>query len=238
MSETQSQPEQAPLAPGVPADAEKLEQVRSLLEKFLAALEVPAKLEVKDAADGGISVAVFVEGELPGFAAGKRSNIVDALQFLANKSMNRPGVPRRWISLGVGGHAPPRPAPAPRPLAAAPAPAVKAPQAPRPVAPKPAAAPVPDEATLEVEADPALAQAVEELAQKSARLGRYYAICPMGLEDRARVLQAARPVGGLTVRAEGEGRNRRVVFAPDKPTPMPKKAGMAGLPVSEDEEEL
>ena len=45
----------------------------------------------------------------------------------------------------------------------------------------------------------------------------------MKQEDRARVLKSVEGVSGLAVRGEGEGRNRRVVFTPDKPAPMPKR---------------
>ena len=38
-------------------------------------------------------------------------------------------------------------------------------------------------------------------------------------------------VAGVKVKLEGDGKSRRVVFAPDKPTPMPKRA----LPVQDDE---
>ena len=61
------------------------------------------------------------------------------------------------------------------------------------------------------------------LAERSAKLGRFYAIAPMKVDDRARLLQAARGVSGTTVRAEGEGTARRLLFSPDLPTPMPKK---------------
>jgi hypothetical protein len=53
----------------------------------------------------------------------------------------------------------------------------------------------------------------------------------MKAEDRARFLKAGSGVAGVKLVVEGEGRSRRVVFAPDKPTPMPKRS----LPVQDDE---
>ncbi len=42
-------------------------------------------------------------------------------------------------------------------------------------------------------------------------------------DDRARVLKAVDGVPGVKVSAAGEGRNRRVVFTPDKPVALPKR---------------
>jgi hypothetical protein len=52
---------------------------------------------------------------------------------------------------------------------------------------------------------------------------------------RARVLKAVGDVPGLKVSCEGEGRNRRVVFTPDKLAPLPKRSM---LPADDDEDEL
>ena len=250
-------------------------------------MELAGRAEVKDGPDGGISVALFVDGEVPQ-GQGRRSNFVDAIQFLANKIVNRPGTSKRWISIGLGAHPEPRPPREARPErppgapASAPpahhAPAAPAPQAQqavpqarperpprqqqppngrpqgqgaRPSGPKPAqhghghgpaaavgggggGAPVerePPEATMEVAEDPALAALAKSLATRSAELGRFYAIAPIKPEDRARLLKGAQGVPGVKVKMEGDGRSRRVVFAPDKPTPMPKRA----LPVHDDE---
>jgi predicted RNA-binding protein Jag len=228
----------------------KREQAEKFLTEVLKLLDVTARLELKDLPDGGISIALFFEGEVPGVQNGKRSHLIDSLQFLANKVVNRPNTERRWITLGVGGHAPPR-APAPvaalpapvaapvpngggaslavaKPIAASP-PAVKPPPQTRPApvraVPSPAAAAsVNDESKLEVTPDPKLEALAQLLAKKSATLGRVYAIAPMKPEDRARIMRAAAGVPGVTVRCEGEGRSRRLVFQPEKPTPMPKKA--------------
>ena len=81
-----------------------------------------------------------------------------------------------------------------------------------------------DERTVTVEEDAALREAARQLAVKSASLGRFYALAAMKLEDRARVVRAVEGVGGTKITVEGEGRNRRVVFTPDKPAPLPKKS--------------
>jgi predicted RNA-binding protein Jag len=284
MSESQGSPAaaaSAPLDPAAAAEdaAKKRAKTTEVLEEVLRKMELFGRAEVKDGPDGGISVALFVEGEVPQ-GQGRRSNFVDAIQFLANKIVNRPGTSKRWISIGLGAHPEPRPPreprpppqqqPPPAPAAAAAAPRPQQHQQPRPPkaaatpdggapgaqgggghpqqprpprgsGPKPAHAAPPvagppvereaPEATMEVAEDPALAALAKSLAQRSAELGRFYAISPMKAEDRARLLKGAQGVAGMKVKLEGDGRSRRVVFAPDKPTPMPKRA----LPVHDDE---
>ncbi|MDQ3264700.1 MAG: hypothetical protein M3Y59_13700, partial [Myxococcota bacterium] len=96
--------------------------------------------------------------------------------------------------------------------------------------------PGPDEHSLEVAEDPTFAQAVRALAEKSAALGRFYAIAPLKPEERARVVKASAGVAGMRSLLEGEGRGRRVVLTPDKPTPMPKLSVMPDFDDEEDEE--
>ena len=71
-------------------------------------MDYPAKLEFKDMPDGSLGVAVHFEGELPGVTPGKRSYLVDSVQFWLNKVVNRPNVARRWVNLGVNGFPEPR----------------------------------------------------------------------------------------------------------------------------------
>nr|WP_216618702.1 hypothetical protein [Corallococcus carmarthensis] len=229
-----------------------------MLADILGLMGFPARLDLQDATDGSLSVALhFESGAPPGVEQGKRSQVLDSLQFLLNKMLHRPGVERRWVMLGAGAHPEPRPrrepgqqqAPAAAPAAsvaqvaaatppaqparaAAPAPAAPPPQrnARGGQAAKPAQAPAAakgaeaDERSLPVEEDPVFREAVRKLAEKSASLGRFYAFAAMKTEDRARVLKAVEGVGGVKVAAEGEGRNRRVVFTPAKPAPMPKRS--------------
>ena len=128
MSETQGSPAaaaSAPLDPAAAAEdaAKKRAKTTEVLEEVLRKMELGGRAEVKDGPDGGISVALFVDGEVPQ-GQGRRSNFVDAIQFLANKIVNRPGTSKRWISIGLGAHPEPRPpreqrppqAPAPAPL--------------------------------------------------------------------------------------------------------------------------
>lgn len=239
-------------APGAPAPAGELRaRVERLLTDILGLMGFPARLEFKDAADGSLSVALHFEaGPPPGVEVGKRSQVVDSLQFLLNKMLHRPGLERRWVVLGAGAHPEPRApkaAPAVQAPAQAGAPAPKAAAPARP-APQPKAAPAakaaapaappkrvePDERTVEAAEDAELREAVRQLAEKSARLGRFYGLAAMKVEDRSRVLKAVEGVAGVQVAGVGEGRNRRVVFTPEKPAPLPKRSL---LPADDDEDD-
>ncbi|NBD12831.1 MULTISPECIES: hypothetical protein [Corallococcus] len=233
-------------------------RVERLLGDILGLMGFPARLDLQDASDGSLSVALHFESGAPqGVEPGKRSQVLDSLQFLLNKMLHRPGVERRWVMLGAGAHPEPRPrrdagqpAPVAAPTAAVAQVAAAAPAQPaRAAAPAPVAQPQPnarggqrggqpvakaapapakgaeaDERSVQVEEDPVLREAVRRLAEKSASLGRFYAFAAMKTEDRTRVLKAVEGVEGVKVAAEGEGRNRRVVFTPAKPAPMPKRS--------------
>ncbi len=209
-----------------------------MLGELFSLMGYGAKLDVKDAEDGSLSVAVTLDAELPANQGGRRSSVMDAVQYLVNKRLNRAPDVRRWINLGLGEHPSPRAPKPPRAAAPAAAPAVAA--APVAASSSPVAAPVPraaaappapraarsaasDEAKLEVTPDEALADAARALAEASARLGRTYALVGMTAEDRARVVQAVKGMPGMTVKAEGDGRNRRVALLPEKPTAMPRQ---------------
>lgn len=206
--------------------------------EILEHMGVKPHLEVKDAADGGISIAVQLAAEVPGVQVGKRSPVVDALQFLANKLVNRPGSERRWISIGIGVHPEPRAREAKRlpepPTASASAPratAVKSANG-RGAAPAPPKAlPDDDEAAVQPSEDGELTDSVRRVAERSGTLGRFFAIVGMKREDRARVLRAVQGMPGVKVSAEGTGRNRRVVFSPLNPAPT-----KSSLPIPEEEE--
>ena len=263
MSEGSQTPETPEVSAPVALGADKRALAEKTLQELLALMELPGTMDFQDAADGGLSVALHLSTELPGAAVGKRSHVLDSLQFLVNKLVNRPGTERRWIAVGLGAHPAPRgpklprppspPAPAaPSPLTAAPAGTPSAPRAAAPLPPR-AAAPVPargprgkgagapgmgrggegDERSLPVEVEPVLGAEVRKLAEVSARLGRFFAVLGMKPEERAQVLKATEGVPGLKLHIEGEGRSRRVVFTPDKPAPMPKRT----LPVEDDEDE-
>ena len=229
---------------------EKQQQVEKLLGDILTLMQFPARLDFKDAADGSLAVAMHFLGEVPqGITAGKKSYLVDSLQFLLNKCINRPNTERRWVVLGVGGFPEPRgtrPSPPPPAAVASPAPAsaprsatARPPNPPRAeaknVSQRNARPAEVDESKLEVAADPVLSALGKALAEKSARLGRVYAVAMMGTEDRARLLQAARPIAGASAKVEGEGHFRRLAFTPDKPTAMPKRHAMAVYPDDEEE---
>lgn len=258
---------QAPETTPTPAGGADLRpRVEKLLTDILGLMGFPARLDFKDASDGSLAVALHFQGEPPpGVESGKRSQVVDSLQFLVNKMLHRPGTERRFVLVGAGVHPEPRserlkreqaaaqaaaaqaPAPAPAPQQAPPpsraaqAPRepkpARAPQAPaqQPKAAAPARGGEADERTLEVPEDAALREVARKLAEKSASLGRFYALVTVKQDDRARVMKAVEGVSGVRVSCEGEGRNRRVVFTPEKPAPLPKRSM---LPDDDEDDDL
>jgi predicted RNA-binding protein Jag len=216
----------------VTAATDRTALAASVLTELLRLADVPATLDVRDVADGGISIALVLGVEVPGVTAGRRGTFVDALQFLVNKLTHRPGSERRWVSLGIGDHPPPRGARQPRPTldvngaARVVAPPGRGPAAPRPPSaalPAAARAQPPDESTLEVSEDAELTGAARALAEASARTGRLYGVVALSAEDRARVLRAVADVSGVRASSEGEGRLRRLVLTPSNPVPMPRR---------------
>lgn len=88
---------------------DKRPQVETLLNDVFRLMDYPAKLDFKDMPDGSLGVSVHFEGgELPGITPGKRSSLVDSVQFWLNKVVNRPNVPRRWVNLAVDAFPEPR----------------------------------------------------------------------------------------------------------------------------------
>lgn len=242
--------------------AELRARVEKLLTDILGLMGFPARLDFQDASDGSLAVALhFQAGSPPGVDSGKRSQVMDSLQFLLNKMLHRPGSERRFVLVGAGVHPKPRsermnreqaaaqasvplaaPAPAPqqapRQPARTPAPTpqqAKAPARGSQAKPAPARATEVEERSLEVTEDAALREAARKLAEKSSSLGRFYALVAMKQEDRARVMKAVEGVPGVRASCEGEGRNRRVVFTPAKPAPLPKRSM---LPDDDDEDDL
>jgi predicted RNA-binding protein Jag len=204
----------------------------AVVGEILRLADVPATLDVKDTPDGGISIALVLGEEVPGVTAGRRGTFVDALQFLVNKLTHRPGTERRWVSLGLGEHPAPRGARPQRPAAEAngaprpPAPA-RVPVPPRPPVESPApvqrSSPV-DAPEVEVAEDAELTRAARAMAEASARAGRFFGVVGLSAEDRTRIVRAVAGVAGVRAGVEGEGRLRRLVFTPDTPTPMPRRA--------------
>jgi predicted RNA-binding protein Jag len=220
------------VAVAVGAVDERRAQAVELLEQLLRTMDVTASLDVKDLPDGSVSIAVMPAVELPGVPLGRRSPVGDALQYLLNKLVNRPGLERRWIAVGLGAHPEPRGHKAPRPVPVA-APVTMPnggngpPVAARPAPPHRAVAqarPVEtDERSLASDTDPEFDAAAQELAARSVSSGRVYAIVTLGAVERGRLLKVADTVAGVTARAEGEGRLRRLVLTPDKVVPMPRQ---------------
>jgi len=206
-------------------------QAAAVLEQLLRAMDVPATLEAKDLPDGSISIAVTPGVELAGVVSGRRSPLGDALQYLVNKLVNKPGQERRWVAIGFGAHPEPRGQKPARPSSPAPAPMTNGSAPPAPVA-RPAAAPhsAPgsrpqdvDERTLVTDADAPFEAAARALAERSVSSGRVYAVVTLGATERGRLLRSTDAVEGVSARAEGEGRLRRVVLTPDKIVPMPRQ---------------
>ncbi len=258
---------QAPETSSTPAGGAELRaRVEKLLTDILGLMGFPARLDFKDASDGSLSVALHFQGEPPpGVDTGKRSQVVDSLQFLLNKMLHRPGAERRFVLVGAGAHPEPRserlkreqaaaqaappaqqapaqaPAPAPAPRQPKPARGQQAPAQPQAKAPAQQQAKAParsgeaDERTLDVAEDAALREVARKLAEKSASMGRVYALVTLKQDDRARVMKAVEGIAGVKVSCEGEGRNRRVVFTPEKPAPLPKRSM---LPDDDEDEDL
>lgn len=246
----------------------KRPEVEALLEDVFKLMEYPAKLDFKEMPDGALGVACHFEGELPGITEGKRSYLVDCVQFWVNKAVNRPNTPRRWVNLGINAFPEPRtdrqqqqmadksPQEKQVKVAAAPAPAAapmkqQAPQA-KPSRPgqepqrtkfEKGAAPARgqhgsskvDERSLTPAADPVMTAAGKLLAEKSAKLGRIYAVMGLTNDQRALMIKSAEGLQGVTVKAEGEGHWRRLVTVPDKVTVIAKKQIMPDYDDEEDE---
>lgn len=225
--------------PVAPTEGDRSAQAAQVLRELLRLADVPATLDVKDAPDGGISIALALGAELPGVALGRRGTFVDALQFLVNKLTHRPGSARRWVALGLGEHPAPR---VPRPLRnpnegngahrAAPRPAspVRAVSA-AAVAeetPAPRAAPV-EEPPADVTEDSELTRSARAMAEASAATGRFYGVVALSADDRTRILRAVEGVAGVRATVEGEGRLRRLVLTPERPLPMPRRTHPLGV---------
>ena len=232
----------AAVKPGAPLSAEqaaKTGQATKMLEDIFRLMKFPAKLEVKDQPDGSISVAIFFEGEVAGVQPGKRSFVIDCVQLLVNKAINRPNTERRWINLGVGGHPPPRPPqgqPQQQPPRNAPPQAQQQRAAPpRNSAPPPAQTPrPPPEPEVTVAPDETWTALLKTLASRAAAKGRIYAIGMLSPEDRARAPAALQGAPDVTVRMNGERHLRRLEITPRNITPMPKRTA---LPDFDDEDD-
>jgi hypothetical protein len=206
-------------------------QVETLLASILRLMDYPARLDFSDLSDGALGVAMHFEGELPGITPGKRSYLVDCLQFLLNKAINRPNVPRRWVNLGVNAFPEVRTAKhAEKPRPSVPAgesrPAKPAPPPPsreqKPKVPDRAHHEVPEEG-LDVAPDPHWTRLGHGLLEKARHRGRVYAVMMLSKEQRARLLKSAAGATGASARVEGDGHWRRLTIVPDKLAPLPKK---------------
>ncbi len=246
-----------PASPVSDLPPNKTPQVETMLKDILGMMDYPATLEFQDMPDGALGVALrFTDTSLPGISQGRRSYLVDCLQFLVNKAVNRPNTPRRWVSLGVNAFPEPRASkgesassqgtPSSSGISATKlsvaAPLVKSNSSDRSTGPR-ISAPVKssappthavkaspdrssDEKNLNPSPDAASTRLATTLASKSVSFGRTYGVMLLSMDDRSRFLKATSGVRGVTVFAEGEGHWRRVVFRPDTLTPISRKLAM------------
>ena len=189
-------------------------QVLSDLLRLMGQGDVPLEFEERE--DGQLAVALCIACEdSPLYVNGtpKRSPLLNALQFLLNRLLKRTGenlqtpapAPSK-VLLGVNGF-PKRPSP-----------------------PHPVPAESADASLEEASASPscekaeAISTLAAMLAQKCATHGRVYAVLLLGAAQQACMRQAASKTSGLSAFSEGEGHWSRLVFAPNKPVPMPQKS--------------
>ncbi len=214
----------APLAATeAPLDNKKAEAL-AFLSEFFQQLQRPVDFECVDLSDGTLGVNVKTEPEFFEASKGQRGQVLESLQFLVNKSVNKSGV-RRWVTLGL--NATPVPRGAKKPVAAVPAVPHSAPAASsNTAARKPRGAPSPQDVSVAIEPDTVMSPLGTLLAQKSAKFGRVYAVLNLSHEDRARMLQTGQAVTGQRTRVEGDGHFRRLVFQPNTLAALPKRAPM------------
>jgi len=175
--------------------------------------EVPLAFEEWE--DGHVAIALEgIAEDSPLKAGPKRSPMLNSLQFLLNKLLKREELPFGKVFLGVNGF-PKRPSPAVSAREAWVGP------------PKVVHAPALHNGKASVENMPQLSQLASTLAEKSVCCGRTYAVLFLNKAQQACMLQAASGVEGLRLRTEGEAHWRRLVFEPNKPSPMPQKIRIA-----------
>lgn len=207
------------------ADYDHREVATSFLRTVFKLMDYPAQLDFKDMEDGALGVSLHFDSEPPGIRAGKRTHLVDCIQFILNKAVNRPSVPRRWINLDVDRFPELKsPKNGVRPASVA--------SAPESATPRTKASPPSPLATQEdvvVTEDPNWTKVSIALAQKVVALNAPIAVMMHGAEDPARAMKAIQGIAGVRVDAEGAGAWRRLVFRPTAAPSRPK-------PVDDDED--
>lgn len=89
----------APNAAALPG--ESLERVRQVLEELFRLLDVPVQIEVTRAPD---QVVFYLTGTAAGFVIGKRGQMLDALEYIANRIAVRDDSHAQHITLDVEGY--------------------------------------------------------------------------------------------------------------------------------------
>lgn len=89
--------------PNSPSTADRSAKSKEILGEILRLMGVEAKLEAKEEGDHiAIAVTASKEGEEMGLRAGHRTQVLDALQVVLNRALNRQNEPRRFVSVDVG----------------------------------------------------------------------------------------------------------------------------------------
>ncbi len=218
-------------------ESPKRAQVEQYLRGVFSRLSIDAKFEFSDLANGGLGVSVDGANEVLKGPEGKRNHLLESLQYLVNKSVNKSGANRRWVTLSLNGlsvgetdkkqrnkrEAPP--APPSRPAAPARGEG-RRPERPNARARSQPQNTGPDESQATVAPDETWSVLGLQLAQKAAKYGRVYAVLGLNFDDRARMLLAAKQTTDQRTYVEGEGHFRRVVFQPKTLAPLPKRVPM------------
>jgi hypothetical protein len=211
----------------VPPDAKRSE-VAAFLSAFFAELKLTCDFEFVDLSDGNLGVNVKTDATMLRAPNGQRNHVLESLQFLVNKAVNKVGA-RRWVTLAVNAlpeARAPKVAAVAKALLEKPAAKTEASHTSAKKARESHSRGDPAENTLAVEPDNVMSPLGFSLAQKSAKFGRVYAVLNLTPEERARMLQSSQTVSGQRARVEGDGHFRRVVFQPATLAPLPKRIPM------------
>jgi spoIIIJ-associated protein len=84
--------------------ASRPERAKAFVAGVLERLGVKASVEAKEGADAiALSVTGVEGGEAFGIEPARRSQVLESIQYLANKAVNRDPNDRKWVTVDVGG---------------------------------------------------------------------------------------------------------------------------------------
>ena len=85
------------------ATADRSARTKEILGEILRLMGLQATLEAKEDGDHiAVAITASKEGEEMGLRAGHRTQVLDALQVVLNRAVNRANEPRRFVSVDVG----------------------------------------------------------------------------------------------------------------------------------------